>query len=236
MQPRSNADLVVSQTGILWNGGPPPDDSLWGWVTPFVADIFDMHSLTGAMKKHHVSADAWETLLDSSPWVREQVDRLMKIKKKDVELATIHAAIGHTETDADGNVIRRGRDPVAAKYLLEREERASGIPVGVGAQMPPQVEDKLSQIRRENGLTAVSPWMSAVDGGRVIEVGKLTAQQMNIMKARGAVFPDVPRQWFVRYELSDGDWHWTEVRDVDYNLLPFDTNPALTLKDASHAE
>lgn len=211
----------------LWNGGPPPiDDPTWSWVHQLVLDVGKFMSVSDAMAKHNMDAITWQYLADNSPWFLERLNVIKNIKRMDVELATMQAAIGHRQltsdgsvlTDADGIPIRMQRDGTAAKYLLEREERRSGVLLGVSGPASSATDDALSTVRRTYGLMQAFPWTTLLPSGEyVLEVGMFNTVQINKLGQMGISLPDAPGLWFVQMSADRRDV--VAVRDQRYEEI-----------------
>ena len=195
--------------GILWAGGPPPDDDVYHEPLVMFIKTFER---TGSMKMARRDAKLLATEVDrfigQSPWFCQQINAAINETRREMIVSSLTRATGYTRedpetgkhvVDADGRVIYFNASDAMAKLWLESPVPESGAirqatdeesANGLGPLLPSNI-DAHRQLQIDDCRLALDALRPAVRAGDRQAIDSFTKVQDRLAKLSGT---DAPRQ------------------------------------------
>lgn len=196
------------ERGILWVGGPPPDDDIYhGPLMKFV----DVFSRTGSIKMARRESKLLATEVDrfigQSPWFCQQLNAAINEAHREMVVSSLTRATGYTRTDpqtgkhevdADGRVIYFGASDAMARVWLESPVPGAGtVQQTEGAEpqadaLPPLLPSNIAEHRQlqiDDCRMALDALRPAVRAGDRQAIDTFTKVQDRLAKLSGTDAP-----------------------------------------------
>lgn len=122
--------------GILWAGGPPPEDDVYhGPLTMFIKTFERTGSMKLARRDAKLLATEVDRFIGQSPWFCQQINAAINETRREMIVSSLTRATGYTRedpetgkhvVDADGRVIYFNASDAMARLWLESPVPDSG--------------------------------------------------------------------------------------------------------------
>lgn len=195
--------------GILWAGGPPPEDDVYnGPLMTFIKTFERTGSIKMARRDSKLLAAEVDRFIGQSPWFCQQINAAINETRREMIVSSLTRATGYTKedpetgkhvVDADGRVIYFNASDAMARLWLESPVPESGairqVTDGENADDPgpllPSNVDQHRQLQIDDCRLALDALRPAVRAGDRQAIDTFTKVQDRLAKLSGT---DAPKQ------------------------------------------